>query len=164
MGESMNNTVIVFVSKYGTTEKVARLLAGRLGNGVILISLMRNKKPDISSFDTIILGTSIYAGMPQKRMREFCKNNKEILLQRNIGLFICGMQPDSDSRDAEMVNAYPESLRRQAKANAFLGGEFLFDKLNFFEKLVIRKVSKVTGSISAIDIKAVEEFAKKMKR
>lgn len=159
----MNKIAIIYASKHGTTEKVAQRLAARLDGDVSLISLKQNKNPDIKSFDTIILGTAIYAGAPQKVMTAFCQSNEGELLGKAIGLFICGMQPGSETREKEIVDAYSKTLRQHAKATAFLGGEFLFEKLNFFEKLIVKKVSKVTSSVSSIDENAVTVFAKKMR-
>lgn len=158
-----NKTAIIYASKHGTTERVAKLIAARLGGDVSLISLKQNENPDIKSFDTIILGTAIYAGTPQKVMTAFYQRNESKLLEKTTGLFICGMQPDSETREKEIAEAYPEVLRQHAKATAFLGGEFLFQKLNFFEKLIIKKVSKVTSSVSSIDENAITVFAKDMK-
>lgn len=159
----MKKTGIIYISKHGTTEKVARLLADKLGGEAVLISLKQDKNPDITSFDAIILGTPVYAGVPRKAMTKFCEQNKDLLLQKTTGLFVCGMHLDPDSRNKELIDAYPEYLRQHAKATGFLGGEFLFEKLNFFEKLIIKKVSKVTGSVSAIDDDAIEKFAGEMK-
>lgn len=155
----MKETAIIFTSKYRTTEKIAHLLAEKLGSKVTLISLDKDKNPDITSYKTVILGTSIYAGKPRKTMAKFCEKNQDVFLQKTIGLFICGMQPDADSRNTEIVNAYPELLREHATSIGFLGGEFLFEKLNFFEKLIVKKVSKTTSSVSSIDEHAISEFA-----
>lgn len=159
----MNKIAIIYASKHGTTEKVAKLLAAKLEGDVSLISLKQNENPDVKSFDIIILGTAIYAGTPQKVMTAFCQSNESKLLEKTIGLFICGMLPDTETRKKEIVDAYSEALRQHAKATAFLGGEFLFDKLNFFEKLIIKKVSKVTSSVSSIDENAVTVFANEIK-
>lgn len=159
----MNKIAIIYASKHGTTEKVAQRLAAKLDGDVSLISLKQNKNPNIDSYDTVILGTAIYAGTPQKVMTVFCQRNESELLKKTIGLFICGMQPGAETREKEIIDAYSEVLRQHAKASAFLGGEFLFEKLNFFEKLIVKKVSKATASVSSIDEDAIILFANEMK-
>lgn len=158
----MKKIAIIYTSKYGTTEKVAKLLADKLEYKVTLISLKQNNNPDIDAFDTIILGTSIYAGSPRKEITKFCKKNQNRLLEKTIGLFICGMQPGMDVRNKQIVKAYPEPLRQHAKIAAFLGGEFQFEKMNFLEKFIAKKASKVTNSVSSIDYSAIEEFVKEL--
>jgi len=154
----MNKTVIIYASKHGTTERVARMLADKSSGNVDIISLKHDKISDMYQYDTFILGTPIYAGKPLKVMRVFCEQNMEILLQKTTALFICGMHPDADHRAAETMDAYPEWLYKKSKAIAFLGGEFIFEELNFFEKLIVRKVSNINGSVSAIDENAIAHF------
>lgn len=154
-------TVIIYVSKHGTTEKVAKLIKEKLENHgqVELISLKDNRNPNLMNFDKVILGTSIYAGMPSKKMIEFCKVYQDKLLQKKLGLFICCMQPDKEVRLEQLRNAYPEVLRSHAITTGVMGGEFLFDKLNFFERLVVKKASKVSSTTSDIDYVAVAKFS-----
>ena len=160
---STNTTAIIYASKHGTTETVARLLAEELNDKAVLISLKENQNPDITQFEIVILGSAIYAGTSRKEMKKFCENNKEVLQQKTIGLFICGMEPNPINRENEIKNAYPESLLQHAKITGFLGGEFLFDKLNFLEKLIVKKVAKVTDSVSAIEKDTIATFAKEIK-
>jgi menaquinone-dependent protoporphyrinogen oxidase len=77
-------TAIIYTSKHGTTEKVAASIAEKLmeANGVELFSLKNNTNPDISGFETVILGTSIYAGQASGKMKTFCKANESALLQK----------------------------------------------------------------------------------
>jgi menaquinone-dependent protoporphyrinogen oxidase len=158
-------TAIIYASKYGTTEKVARLLAENLKetDDIILVSLAKKNTEDINQFDKIILGTSIYAGNPSRKMKLFYTQYQTFLLQKTIGLFICGMEPDKEKRQLEIQNAYPNWLHEKAKIAKFLGGEFLFEKMNFFEKLIIKKIAQTNTSVSNIDYVAVQAFAENMK-
>jgi menaquinone-dependent protoporphyrinogen IX oxidase len=63
-------TAIIYTSKHGTTAKIAQMIAERLtGNQVSIIDLKKDKRPDINSFDEIMLGASVYAGTPSKAMQ-----------------------------------------------------------------------------------------------
>ena len=158
-------TAIIYVSKHGTTEKVAGSIADKLKetNEVELFSLEKNPHPDISGFEKVILGTPIYAGLASKKMKSFCKANESILLQKQTGLFVCGMYPDKEQQEKELKEAYPEVLQKQAVAVQFLGGEFLFELMNFFERAIIAKIAKTKQSVSRIDWEAVDEFVEKLK-
>lgn len=158
----MQKTVIIYASRHGTTEKIARRIAEKMGDGVSLVALKQSKYPDIQPFETVILGTSIYTGEPRKVMTAFCKKNENSLLEKTVGLFVCGMHPDSEVRKTETAHAYPDALYKHAKTVRFLGGEFLFDRLNFFEKLIVKKVSKATSTVSAIDKDEVAMFTAEM--
>ena len=82
-------TAIIYYSKHGTTERVTHLIGEKLTNKVDYISLKECPRPDIRTYDRIILGTAIYAGSPNRKITQFCHNNQLLLEQKVIGLFIC---------------------------------------------------------------------------
>ncbi len=151
------NTTIIYISKHGTTEKVAEKIAEKLGvQPNNLLNLRNDRNPDIENYDRVIIGGSIHAGMIQKRVKDFCEKNLQSLLQKEIGLFMCGMQ--DEQFEEEFKNAFPEKLRQNSKANLFAGGEFIFEKMNFLEKAIVKKVASVDSSISNINYEAIDKF------
>ena len=157
-------TAIIYASKYGTTEKIASLIAEKLKETgeIELFSLKKEQKPDINGFDTVILGTPIYAGKALKKMKKFCKTNETFLLQKKTGLFVCGMEPNKEKQEQELKVAYSETLLNKAHATGFLGGAFLFEKMNFVERMIIKKIAKTTTSVQRIDEKAINKFAEQV--
>ena len=158
-------TAIIYASKHGTTEKIAVSIAEKLKetNEVVLFSLKKNANPDISGFEIVILGSYIYMGQASGKMKNFCQKNESALLQKKTGLFVCGMHPDKTQREKELKETYPEVLRKNAAVTEFMGGEFLFEQLNFFEKLIIKKVANVTTSASEINWNTVNMFVNRLK-
>jgi len=158
-------TAILYLSKYGTTEKIVGFIADKLKetNDVALFSLKKFPNPDISGFETVILGAPVYAGQVSKSMNAFCKANEAVLLQKKIGLFVCGMEPNKEKQEKELTDAYPEALRENAVAIGFLGGAFLWEQMNFVERMIIKKIAKVTTSVQQIDNEAIDSFVEKMK-
>ena len=150
-------TAIIYYSKYGTTEQVAHLIGEKLNSEISYISLKKCSNPDICTYDQIILGTSIYAGSPSRKITQLCNKNQPLLEQKVIGLFICCMNKDKESE--EMDNTFPEYLQRLAIPKAILGGEFLFDKMNLIERFITRKVTKIESSVSSLRYDAIREFA-----
>ena len=72
-------TAIIYYSKHGTTERVTHLIGEKLTNKVDYISLKECPRPDIRTYDRIILGTAIYAGSPNRKITQFCHNNQLLL-------------------------------------------------------------------------------------
>ena len=128
------------------------------GNQVSLIDLKKVKHPDIRSFEGIILGTSIYSGTSSKTMQRFCKDNIGRLMQKRLALFVCGMERDSAKRQQELANAYPQELHEYAISTCFAGGEFLFEKMNLFERAIIKHVAKTDKSVSQIKEDEIDEL------
>jgi menaquinone-dependent protoporphyrinogen oxidase len=152
-------TVIIYTSKHGTTAKVAQMIAERLtGNQVSVIDLKKDRCPDLHSYDGILLGTSIYAGNSSKTMQRFCKENFETLRQKRLALFVCGMEQDNVKQQQELSNAYPQELYECTVSKCFAGGEFQFDKMNFFERAVIKRIAKTDKSISQIKEAEIDRF------
>jgi len=155
---------IIYASKYGTTEKVAEAIAGKLKgmNEVELFSLKKNPQPDISAFEMVIIGSSIYVGQASKKVKAFCEENESLLLQKKIGLFACGMHPNKEEREKELKNAFPEVLLQKSSATHFLGGAFLFEQMNFLERMIIKKIAKTTDNVEQIDWERVERLVKEL--
>jgi menaquinone-dependent protoporphyrinogen oxidase len=159
------NIAIIYTSKHGTTAKVAQMIAERLtGNQVSIIDLKKEKHPDIRSFDGIILGTSIYAGTSSKTMQRFCKDNIETLAQKRLTLFVCGMETDNVKQQQELANACPQKLYEYAVSKCFAGGEFLFEKMNFFERAVIKRIAKADKSVSQIKEDEIDKLIAKINK
>lgn len=152
------SAMIVYMTKHGCTEKAATMLKEHLGGDVKLVDLKRNKKPDLSGHDTIIIGGSIHAGSIQSEIRKFCESNGEVLLGKRLGLYICCMY-EGEVAEKQFDEAYPEDLRRHAAVTGLFGGALLLEKMNFIERKVIKKIAKIEESVSRIDDEAIREFA-----
>lgn len=154
-------TAIVYYSKHGTTQKVAHLIGNHLNHEIDYISLKTHPNLDIESYDKIILGTPIYAGSGSKLISQFCHKNRALLEQKSIGLFICCMNPTQEVE--QMANAFPQYLHRVAITEGIVGGEFLFDKMNFMERFITKRIAKIKSSTSNLRYDVISDFANKMK-
>jgi len=161
--QSLMKTLIIYMSTHGCTQKVVTELKEKLNGEVAIVNLKKDEVPLLANFNRVIIGGSIHAGQVQKRVKEFCVKNLDILLTREVGLFICCMEEGEKAME-QLQNAYPEELIHQAKATATLGGEFDFRRMNFVEKMVVKKVAKVKETVSNIDHNAIKEFAGKMEK
>ncbi|MNW58452.1 Protoporphyrinogen IX dehydrogenase [menaquinone] [compost metagenome] len=143
------NTLIVYATKYGCTEKCAEMLSQELDGHVDLINLKKVKDIDISKYEKVIIGGSIYIGKIQKEVTEFCSKHIEQLKNKRIALFICGMQ-EGDAIQSELNQNFNAELIERAEAKEWFGGEFTFKKMNFLERFIVKKVVKVTTDQSNI--------------
>jgi len=155
------STLIVYMTKHGCTERTAGMLKEHLYGEVTLVNLKKEKKPDLSRHETIVIGGSIRAGRIQEGVRKFCERNRETLLGKRLGLYLCCMY-DGETADKQFEEAYPEELRRHAAAAGLFGGEFDFQKMNFIERKIVKKVARVEESVSRIDSEAIRNFAVKI--
>ncbi len=142
-------TLIIYATKYGCTEKCASALSKKLMGKVELCNLKTGNIPNLSEYDKVIIGGSIYIGNIQKEVRAFCSTNLNVLKDKKIGLFICAMQKD-DAIETEINTAFPQELLDRAIAREYFGGEFIFKNMNFLDRMIVKKVSKIDKDTSNI--------------
>lgn len=152
-------TLILYATKYGSVEKVAKLIAEKIPNSV-LQNIKRNKNVDIEDFERVIIGGSIYIGKIQKQISRFCSENLTALLQKEIGLFICAM--NQEEKNKLLQASFPDELLKRSKVSANFGGEFQFEKMNFIEKAIVKKIANISKSVSNLDYQSIDEFCKNM--
>ncbi|MGL4108925.1 flavodoxin domain-containing protein [Clostridium sp. LP20] len=163
-------SIIIFGSKYGTAEMCARKLKEKLGGEVDLVDINTNKDISLSDYDKVIIGGSIYMGMMNKEIKNFVQNNKEELIKKDFGLFMVCMS-DNEKAKQQFKENFDEDILKNAKGKVNFGGAFLFSKMNFFERQIIKMISKsqkndekVDGKkdINRIDESSISDFVKIM--
>ncbi|WP_407428557.1 flavodoxin domain-containing protein [Arcticibacter sp.] len=107
---------LIYMSRHGSTEKLARQLATSFDGDVGVFNLAEDTHPDIKDFDGVIIGGSIHYGSIQKEIQLFCKRNLSELLKKRLGLFVCCLLSTRDSDQFE--RSYPLILRAHCSAAA----------------------------------------------
>jgi menaquinone-dependent protoporphyrinogen oxidase len=154
--------LIAYASKHGCTERCAEKLAQGFDEKVEVYNLKSGKPIDISKYDKVIIGSSVYVGKVQKEATEFCTNNLEALRNKKIGFFICGSQ-EGEALKQELDIAFPKELQRKAIAVECFGGAFTFNKMNFMEKTIVKVIAKTNKDSSNIKDDKINSFAQIMK-
>lgn len=157
----LKKSILIYYSKHGCTEKISKLIAKEINSDIVNILDKESKDTDFESYDNIVIGTSIYAGQVNKKMKNFILENKEMLLTKNLGLFICGL--NEKEFETEFTTAFGEDLRKHAKVKGLFCGEIIFKKLNFFEKLIVKKIMKTDKDICKVNEETIKKFAKRLK-
>ena|SRR6056297_2368262 len=152
-------TLILYASKHGTTETIASRMQDFIGNQCDTINLGSSELPDLSLYDQVIVGGSVHAGKIRQSVRKFCHKNTLELKEKRLGLFMVGMFRDQFTQQFEQ--AFPPLLRQHAHHTACFEGEYKFDRMNYLEKLLVKKITGVTGSHSCLDPRSVEAFTQK---
>ncbi len=106
---------------------------------VSYINLCKDSDPQVADYDMIIIGGPVYFGAIQPQLKRFCEKNEKLLLNREVALFTCGLL--SDQSESQFDKAYSHKLRDHSICNACFQGMVNFEKLNFFEKLMVWKVA-----------------------
>ena len=153
-------TLIAYSTTLGCTEQCASKLKEDLGEGVEMVRISRRRKYNFQDYSNIIIGGSIHEGMIQRSVFKFCENNLEVLLQKQVGLFVCCMDPDVNEQKV-IDQAFPEELVKHALASGFFGGELNIKKMNLLQKIMTRKAARLKKEPD-IDFQKILDFARKI--
>lgn len=155
-------TLIAYASKYGTTRDCAARLKELLGPDTELADLNAAPKTDVSGYDRVVVGSSIYMGKLQKSARNFCKKNSAALQQKRVAFFVCGFSKMDEARQY-MDRQIPEELLKGAEIGHF-GAEVRVDKAKSIDKFFLKKVEEDDSLHYAIDTAAIEAFGAALNR
>jgi menaquinone-dependent protoporphyrinogen oxidase len=152
-------SLVVYCSSHGTTEKAAHFLTQHVKGDVVTLNLnQKNSTIDLDSFDVIMVGGSIHAGMIQRKVKKFIAEHQDLLMRKQLGLFLCCMYEGEIAKE-QFANAFPSDLREHSRAEGLFGGEFLISHMNFIEKMIVKKVSGVTDETSNLNYPAIQRFS-----
>ena len=154
-------SIIIYESLHGSTEKCAKLLNALLISELQIKRLQDNEDIHIDEFDTVIIGGSIHMGVVQTRIKNFIQKNHALLLEKQLGLFLCCME-EGDTAMQQFERAYPSDLREKAFAMGLFGGELNLGKMNFFEKKLTLKLTGIKSSVSKLNEEEIKKFAEKI--
>ena len=150
-------TLIVYATHHGCTEECAGRLSRGLGGEAELVRMPARRAPKLDAYQRVLIGGSIHIGKVQGAVRRFCRENLEALLGKQVGLFLCCMAEGADAQK-QLDDAFPEVLRRHARATGIFGGAFNFEKMNPLQRVMIRKISGQSESVTKIRDEAIGDF------
>ncbi|GFZ29712.1 flavodoxin [Clostridium zeae] len=157
-------SLIIYATKYGTVEKASNLIKDKIEGEVVIVNIIKQEPPSLCEFDNVILGGSIYIGNIQKKLKQFAMTHEEELLMKRVGLFICGGADKEEEKDKELKNAFPAKLYENAICKCSFGYEYKFDKLNFLEKAMIKKITGIKDSVYKLSEDSIKDFINKMNK
>lgn len=139
---TMNDTIVIFESKYGSTEKYAKWIADDLS-----CPLMERKScssADITSHDTIIYGGGLYAGGVSGI--KLLTKNCDLLSGKNVIIFTCGLADPDDPENVSHIrkalsNILPPKLMEHAHLFHFRGG-IDYSRLSFVHRAMMSMLRK----------------------
>jgi len=160
MKGSNMKTIILYATKYGATAEIAKRIADRLEDATIH-DLKQGSVPQLSDFECVIIGSSVYIGSFRKEAKAFIKQNADELCKKKLGLFISAM---SELDDSEAFKAnIPKEVLQEAFVTGDLGGVFDPKKGNCFERLIMKLVTKQSGYVNTISEEKIIKFTEAIK-
>lgn len=138
-------TILLYESKHGCTKKCGTYIKEK--NHIEEMVKLSDFKGDIMNYDKVIIGTPVYVGQIHKKVKAFIETNMQVLLKKDVHIFICAM--NIEGYEQMLVMNFDESLRQHATIT-HVGGAYDFNQLGWFSKLIVKKIAKVDHSVEDI--------------
>ena len=152
--------IIIYATKYGCTEKAVKLLQSKIPEEIKTVNVVKEKAPDLSLYDTVILGGPIYVGKMHKELSSYMQQNLEELKKKRLALFVCAGEQDPVLIEKQLASAFPEELFNRAVIREAIGGELHMDRLDFMTKLILRVVKGIKEDYSRLSDAKISRLAK----
>lgn len=148
------NTLVVFASKHGATEKAAEKLSELLEGKVDCVNLKKSIPESIDGYERVVLGTSVYAGKLHKEFVDFVEKNEKKLREKEYAFFVCcGFE---EKAEAYLSENLPDGIVEGALFVKYFGQEIVLKRMKLYERAALKMVAKVkedVHDIREIDIK-----------
>lgn len=133
-------TLIVYATKYGCTKKCAEILKSFLDGEVEILSA-KSYKIDLTQYDVILIGGSVYMGKIRKEIIQFYKSNKKQLMNKKLGVFVCCYTPNGTEGFLETI--CPNEILEHAFYVTCVGGEMNYEKMNYLYRKMFQLLKKI---------------------
>ncbi len=148
-------TALLYSSKYGSTEKVAKQLADKLNFPVDIVNLA-NKPAETNNYDTFIIGLPVLAENTTMDMRRFLGKNLDSISDKITAVFLLCW--NTDKWNTYMEKLFADKLPDNC-IKACIGGEFNFDKMMDIEKNIVKEITGIKENCSKISQEEMDRFA-----
>lgn len=156
------NTLILYSSKYGCTADCAKYLEAGLFDPVTLADINNTNLSSLPlhNYDTVILGSSVYVGSISSKLKTFCNENVNTLLQKRVGIFLCcGFPPKLEEY---LTTNFPAELLKSALITKDFGGEARIDKMKFMDRILMKIATKGDYSAILVSNENMNDFLEKL--
>jgi menaquinone-dependent protoporphyrinogen oxidase len=172
----MAKVLIVYATREGQTEKIARRIAKTLQGAGHRADLVNADVtlPAVDGFDAIVVGAPIHArGYPRSIVR-FVRERRQLLDRTlsaffSVGLAVASRTHDGRAQSREVVDKLLESTGWHPRKVELIAGALPYSKYNFLIRFVMRRISAKEGGdtdtsrdYEYTDWNAVDRFAREL--
>jgi menaquinone-dependent protoporphyrinogen oxidase len=174
----MSNVLIVYATKEGQTERIARCMSDALtadGHSVELVDADHQEPPpDLTRFQVVAVGGPIHAGGYPRSIERFARENRHFLASArsaffSVGLAVASRTSDGHAQTMELVRKFAARTGWYPKRIELVAGALPYSKYNFVVRYVMRRIAEKEGGdtdtsrdYEYTDFPAVERFAREL--
>jgi menaquinone-dependent protoporphyrinogen oxidase len=170
----MANVLIVYATREGQTEKIAKRLAEVIRNHddeVTLVDAKQARDIDPSAFDRVLVGSPIHLRKYAPEIVAFVARHREALEAKKASFFSVNLAIQSHTSDGRaetraVVDSFVEATKWHPDHVELFAGALPYTKYNFLVRWIMRRISKSEGGdtdtsrdYEYTDWNAVDRFA-----
>ena len=147
----MNNVLVTYASRSGSTAEIANKIAEVLRTNGENVSVQPVANvTDLGAYDAVVLGSAVYVGHWMKEAVEFLESHENALSTRPVWIFSSGPTGQGDPVKRMHGWRFPQAQqvladRIKPRDIVLFHGKIDMHDLNFGEKIMIRALGAPTG-------------------
>jgi len=153
---TMSKSLILYKSNKGMTKKLAYLLNDKITSSEVFD--LDDFNGEIDVYDNIIIGSPIYIGKINKKVKKYINENLKKLMKKNVYCFFSGM---NFKEEENVIKLNFDPILQEKFEFGYLGGSYQFDKMNFIQRLIVKKIAGESESKENILEEKVNYLVKK---
>ncbi|MEL7498648.1 MAG: menaquinone-dependent protoporphyrinogen IX dehydrogenase [Planctomycetota bacterium] len=146
-------TLIVYYSKYGQTEKIAKRIATVLeqhGEQVQIVDANQQKSVDsIDGFERVLIGSPIYSGSHSRQVKKFISRFKSKLSEKQTAFFSVSASAaggeEQRANATQCMDQFLEQCQFQPDFRTILPGSLPYSKYNWFVRMLMKWIVSRDG-------------------
>lgn len=138
--------LVTAASKHGATAEIARLIAGRLADAGLDVTLLPPDQVEkVDGFDAVVIGSAVYVGRWMDDAKRFINRFGPDLASRPVWLFSSGPAGDPPKPEGEPADVPAIREATHARYHRVFDGRIDRSHLGFGEKLAVTAVHAPDG-------------------
>lgn len=150
--------LIAYASNNSTTKECAQILSQKLPDSHVVN--LSNSKPDVTKYDTVIMGSCIRFNNIHKKLTDFIKDNLDILMKKNTAIYLCCGFPEKANQ--YLLHNFPKKLLNKSISIQCFGGKLKVMPYKLYDKLIMKTVKKnfklTNREYTQLDYNNIEEM------
>jgi menaquinone-dependent protoporphyrinogen oxidase len=150
--------LVAYGSKYGATAEIADRIGHALADeGFQTDVLSAEKVKDVTGYDGVVIGSAVYIGMWRKEVNNFIQKFEKELAARPVWIFSSGPAGKGDPAQQLQGWKMPKAMEMyidhiKPKDNAIFHGDIRVEKMNWFEKWIMKRIKTEYGDFRDWDM------------
>jgi menaquinone-dependent protoporphyrinogen IX oxidase len=151
--------LVVYDTRHGFTEHCLGLLSAELPQAELWPLRARSGTPAWSDYDAVVFGGPVYFGRWAPRVvRLLARHTQAVAAIPTVAAFVVSLSPRAGAQQY-LRRALPDPLAGKPGHVACFGGSIVWNKLAWWEKVLVRRARGIETDVSNLDLGEIQGLA-----